>query len=58
MKKSAKKLQLNAESLYRLDPLPKVAGGGALTPACSVVNTCPITGCTCENPTAKSCRNC
>jgi hypothetical protein len=52
MKKSSKKLTLKAESLRRLDPLARAEAAGAYTPHCSVNYSCPITGCSCPNPSA------
>jgi hypothetical protein len=53
MKKQAKRLTLNRESLGRLDAAHRVVAGYALTPACSVVQTCPLSYCTCPAPTGK-----
>jgi len=53
MKKTAKKLTLSKQTLHRLDSLSEVAGGYALTPACSINQTCPITYCACPAPSAK-----
>lgn len=57
MKRTSRKLMLKAESLYRLDPLARAMAAGAYTPHCSVNYSCPITGCSCPNPTA-TCFNC
>lgn len=54
MKKSARRLRLNVESLYRLDSLGEVAGGFAVTHTCSVNYTCPLSACTCP-PLSKTC---
>jgi hypothetical protein len=53
MKKTAKKLTLNKQTLQRLDSLGEVAGGYAITHTCSNGHTCPMTFCVCPQPSAK-----